>query len=184
MTEIIQKYIVPIGVILTFIASILTIYFTRKNLKTSKFIDTITSERIKWIEKVRLEISEIYAELQEYLKLKYLLFSNEVKVNESQDIENILSQIDKLKDNSAISRDLERISKADLIKKLQLLKLRLNPIEDTEMISILDSYISLLLIGGSVEKFEEGWNMLSRLVELTQKMLKNEWEKVKKETKK
>jgi hypothetical protein len=48
--------IIPIGILITLIATILTfivgivnIIYTRKNLTTSKFIEVITSERIKWL---------------------------------------------------------------------------------------------------------------------------------------
>ena len=41
------------GVIAAFVAQL----YTRKNLKTSQYINVITSERIKWIQDVRNEFS-------------------------------------------------------------------------------------------------------------------------------
>ena len=45
------------------IASALTVWFTRKNLKTTKYIDTITSERIKWIQIVRNDFNELISSI-------------------------------------------------------------------------------------------------------------------------
>ena len=177
MTDIVQKYIVPIGVILTFIASIMSIYITRKNVKTSKYIDTITSERIKWIEKVRTEIADLLAEMQEYLGLRYLIVSknNNIDFDKQKDIE-ILNETFELE------REISKISKVDLIKKLQLLKLRLNCSGDKEIIDILDFYILIVSQNCNKQQTIDGWDKLTRLYELTQIMLKNEWEKVKNET--
>jgi len=45
------------------VASILTVWFTRKNLRTTKYIDTITAERIKWIQIVRNDFNELIASM-------------------------------------------------------------------------------------------------------------------------
>lgn len=188
MTDFIQKYIVPLGVILTFIVSIVSIYYTRRNLKTTKYIDTITSERVKWIEKVRIEIAEILAEMQEFLRLKYFILSKKAENNivESKEIEVLIDNLHSIRDKdfkiNELEQELNKISKIDLIKKLQLLKLRLNSFDDTEIIDILDYYILILTVNCDRKQTEDGWDKLSKLVELTQKMLKNEWERVKKET--
>jgi hypothetical protein len=184
MTDIVQKYFVPIGVILTFMASIISIYFTRKNVKTSKYIDTITSERIKWIEKVRTEIADLLAEMQEYLRLRYLIVSKNIQFDfdKQKDIEVLIEEFHKINETSELEREISKISKVDLIKKLQTLKLRLNCSDDKEIIDILDFYILIVSQECDRQQSINGWDKLSRLVELTQIMLKKEWEKVKNET--
>ena len=74
------KEILPIGVILTFFATMYSIYYTRKNLKTTKYIDTITSERIKWLEIIRNEVSEIVTNV--YFTLK--IYSEDLKNKENE----------------------------------------------------------------------------------------------------
>jgi len=41
------------------VLSVIGILYTRKNLKLSKYIETITNQRIKWIEIIREEFSSI-----------------------------------------------------------------------------------------------------------------------------
>ena len=53
-----KDYIIIAGILLTFGATILGHYFTRRNIKTSKFIDVITTERIKWLTTIRNDVSE------------------------------------------------------------------------------------------------------------------------------
>ena len=61
--------VIFIGVILTFLGTMYSIYYTRKNLKTTKYIETITLERIKWLEIIRNEVSEIVANIYFTLKI-------------------------------------------------------------------------------------------------------------------
>ena len=61
------------GVIAAFVAQL----YTRKNLKTSQYINVITSERIKWIQDVRNEFSVLLSSV-----IFYLLNSNKI-INES-----------------------------------------------------------------------------------------------------
>lgn len=61
LADFLKNYVVPIGVIITFIGTLFTIYYTRKNTTHTKYIDTVTSERIKWMGKLREYISEYIA---------------------------------------------------------------------------------------------------------------------------
>ncbi len=45
------------------VASAVTVWITRKNLKTTKYIETITSERIKWIQVVRNDFNDLISSL-------------------------------------------------------------------------------------------------------------------------
>lgn len=67
MKEILNDYILPSGVLLTFIAATVSIYYTRKNIKTTKYIDTITSERIKLLSIIREEITHLVSLIYESL---------------------------------------------------------------------------------------------------------------------
>ena len=49
------------GVAVTFILGLVNLYFTLKTGKRTTFINTVTSERVKWIAKVRLNISHLCA---------------------------------------------------------------------------------------------------------------------------
>lgn len=74
------KEILPIGVIFTFFGTIITIYYTRRNLKTTKYIDTITSERIKWLDIIRNEITTIITNIHFTLKI----YSDNIQDRESE----------------------------------------------------------------------------------------------------
>ncbi|KQO34381.1 hypothetical protein ASF10_01290 [Flavobacterium sp. Leaf82] len=175
--------------ILTFLGTITNIIYTRKNLKTSKFIEVITLERIKWLDIIRIESStlitwisgsiEIYKKEEERIELEN---PSQAKINQisfeyQQNYYNPLT-------NLAFVDEQNKWSKNDLIRNLHLFKLRLNPIEDKEIIAILDFFIKLY----SEEKVtKEKINLAEKhTITLTlkiQTLLKNEWEKVKKEVK-
>jgi hypothetical protein len=185
MDDIMTKILVPLGILLTFIASVLTIYFTRKNLKTSKYIDTITSERIKWMEKVRIELADIVAELQEFIRIKYSLYilTENPNYKESEvDVEKIRKEIINISTKAQLSSTLNDFPKKDLVRKILLFKLRLNPIEDKEILKDLDEYIRLLENSASKEELEHGWTNLDNMIILFQKILRTEWLKAKQES--
>lgn len=137
------KDILPIGVLLTFFGTLITIYYTRRNLKITKYIDTITSERIKWIEKLRDDLSMLISWITIFISNnKYL---NElIEESESLDYENtrtnphgdepwplISNQINenKINQNNIVS-ELKGVSRQQIIEKIHLIKLRLNPNDD------------------------------------------------------
>lgn len=73
------KEILPISVVLTFIGTMITIYYTRRNLKTTKYIETITSERIKWLDIIRNEVTNIITNIHFTLTV----YSENIKNRES-----------------------------------------------------------------------------------------------------
>jgi hypothetical protein len=186
MSETLFKILVPIGVLLTFLGSVLTIFYTRKNLKTSKYIETITTERIKWIEKVRIELSDILAELQEFIKLNYSLYkgnsSSDGIVNENN-FENMVDRFHAHLENDKIQLMIKSFPSKELIRKIVLFKLRLNPDEDNEIIIKLDYYIYLLNGNATKEELLKGWNDLDEIIKLFQQILRSEWIKAKQEAK-
>ena len=178
--------ILSIGIILTFIGTIINIYYTRKNIKTEKYIDTITSGRIKWLETIRLETVNIVANI--YLTLNK--YTDDMKANE----EDICSQqgndssnpnsLFETKTNIALRDETEIWSHSDFIKRLSLLKLRLNPNETERTIQILDYFIDFYAESdkSEEEEIQRAKKKLDDLICETQKILKLEWKKVKDES--
>ena len=74
----------------------------------------------------------------------------------------------------------------DLISKLYILKLRINHEENTETIKLIDYFINFYIdiLYVSDKNIEEAKENIKKLINNTQKSLDNEWEKVKKETRK
>ena len=183
------KEILPIGVMLTFIGTLVTIYYTRRNLKTTKYIDTITSERIKWLETIRNEVSNIITNIHFTLKI----YSDNIKDRESE-INSYENNIEAQYEaqmryfdtptSSALGQKKDIWSQSDFIWFLHLFKLRLNPIEDKKIIEIIDYFIKFYAESEykSSKEIPEAKEKVKQLVEQTQELLKLEWEKVKDET--
>lgn len=119
----------------------------------TKFVDTITSERIKWLEKLRMDISR-------FSGLSSFWVKSLRNVDTSESIE-VLKEIDVLR---------------------VMIKLRLNPEGnyDKQIIELLDN-IPLLTDKTDLTEVD---NALDMLTKLSQKLLKEEWNRVKKESKK
>jgi hypothetical protein len=128
------KEILPISVVLTFIGTMITIYYTRRNLKTTKYIDTITSERIKWLDIIRNEVTNIITNIHFTLKIysdNIQDRENEIK-NYEDDIEAQIEAQSRYFDtttSSALGQRKEIWSQSHFIKYLNIFKLRLNPEE-------------------------------------------------------
>ncbi|WP_294226179.1 hypothetical protein [uncultured Chryseobacterium sp.] len=188
MKEILNSYILPSGVLFTFIATCINIYFTRQSSKTSKYIDTITAERIKWLSLIRGEISELIAIISETL----IYYTEEIDNIESRNPDdNYMSNaqyeyqshyFDTLTKNSLNFR--EKIDYEDVIKRLHILKLRFNPVEDIETLDLIQYFINYYTDKYKSKKdIEEANEKINNLVINIQLLLKDEWEKVKKESK-
>lgn len=194
--EKILKDFMPIGVLLTFIASVLTIYFTRKNMKSTKYIDTITSERIKWMELIRNDLSVLCSDLiilfnsanrgiksrQEQEEMARVLYS----VGSEEDRKNIFKDV--FDDKEAEYRNIQQKihddeRKIQIIKRIYLIILRLNPNEDQEIINRLKD-IKNIIQKNIYEQTEIDMclSLIEVILEKSQHMLKSEWEKVKEET--
>ncbi|MFA5556283.1 MAG: hypothetical protein WCY06_02945 [Flavobacteriaceae bacterium] len=182
-----ENPVINIGVILTFLATLFSIYYTRKNIKTTKYIETITTERIKWISIIRQDISEIISNIFETLEN----FKKEINFISSQDPsekhrnsvayehqENVLNA----RTENALAFN-ERTSFVVLIGKLMVFKLRLNHKEDKEIIRIIDYFIEFYQLEYKSDKDIINAKIeIKNLTENIQIMLKQEWEKVKEES--
>lgn len=137
--------ITAIGVIITAIVSSINIYISFQNNKKTAYINTITSERIRWMTRLKEMLSE-------FCSLRYKEFS-----------------------------ELDLKDYTDQIVKLQSkIKLYLNPNDryDMSIIEQLD-LCSKGMINSNDCKRED----LNKLIDLSQKMFKNEWERIKRESK-
>lgn len=188
MKEILNDYILPSGVLLTFIATSFNIYFTRKNLKTTKYIDTITSERIKWLSIIREEITHLASNISETLIIHNEVIEDIESQNPSQQYMDDVNYeyqkhyFDSLNKNSLKFQDKTNFQ--EIIKKLYLLKLRFNPKEDIEILYLIQYFIDFYMLKYiSSHKLKEAKTNVNKLTEQTQMLLKREWEKVKLETK-
>ena len=188
------KEILPIGVILTFFATMYSIYYTRKNLKTTKYIDTITSERIKWLEIIRNEVSEIVTNV--YFTLKIYSEDLKNKENEIKDYENdievqmeeqerIVNSYIESQTSSALGREMKIWSQSDFIKNLFLFKIRLNSDEDKKIIEVIDYFIKFYAESEykSENEIPIAREKVKLLITQIQILLKHEWEKIKNESK-
>lgn len=178
---------ISIGVVLTFFGTLFNIYYTRKNIKTTKYIETITTERIKWISIIRQDIADIISNISETL----VNFKKEINFISSQDPsekhrnsvayeyqENVLNA----RTENALAFN-ERTSFVVLIGKLMVFKLRLNHKEDKEIIRIIDYFIEFYQLEYKSDKDIINAKIeIKNLTENIQVMLKQEWEKVKEES--
>ncbi len=192
------KEIFPLGVLVTLIGTFITIYYTRLNLKTTKYIDTITTERIKWIEKLRDDLSlltswiTIYNSNHQFLnKLiqNYEELDNYEKETNPHEDEPWPLIIKDMSDNKSkqnfVVNELKGVTRQKIIEKIYLLKLRLNPGDDTNVILLLDELLEYF----TPSEFDcNNYDMINKkigeLISLSQQILKSEWDKVKKEAKK
>jgi hypothetical protein len=139
----ILKEILPISVVLTFIGTMITIYYARRNLTTTKYIDTITSERIKWLDIIRNEVTNIVTNIHFTLKI----YSDDLQDREKE-IRNYEDDYDAQMEaqaryfdtttSLALGQRKEIWSQSHFIKYLNVFKLRLNPVEDKSIIEIID----------------------------------------------
>lgn len=188
MKEILNDYILPSGVLLTFIAAVANIYYTRINLKTSKYIDTITTERIKWLSVIRDEVTSVISLISESLIIHKRNIDNTQSQFPTQADMNdaMLKSHEHFFDSS--NRDFlviqDTIDFKEIIRRLNLLKLRLNPIEDVEILNLLTYFVNFYMSDYiSENNIKEAKENINKLLYEAQLMLKNEWEKVKLESK-
>ena len=163
------KIFTLIGVSLTFLGTLFSIYYTRKNMKNTKFIDTVTSERIAWMETYRNYLSEFLTVIRFRkdcdervtqlitLQCKIQLHLNPTDYRDNKIVE-LVNEITKVYSNAyreglvtkLINGIPKKINKDDLKQKCN-------------------------------EVIEKNY---SQLIKLSKDYLKEEWERVKEETQK
>lgn len=175
------------------ITSSFAIWYTRKNLKTTKFIETITAERIRWIQIVRNDLTELVSSVLIHLKntdyLKNLTFEQERReysnyvVSREPDsfTDDELEEYADQKMNISNSKKAfsESLTRFGIVKKATLLKLRFNPEDDIDIIN----YLNLIIENfADYSKPTKDINInIKEFTEKSQQVLKKEWDKVKRE---
>lgn len=139
-----------LGIVLTFILGVWNLVNTYYISRKTSFINTVTAQRVKWIEQLRLDISK-------FCGLTHTWCFSDL-TGKPQEFE-VLKNIDELR---------------------HVIRLRLNP-EGTQDKKIEDFIAKIPELTG-VSKREELKISLNELVESTQILLKEEWEKVKRES--
>ncbi len=142
-----------IGIILTFIVGVWNIVNNYRTSRRTAFINTVTSERVKWIQHLRDNIST-------FCGLTYTWSASQLAGTEGE--KEILKEIDKLR---------------------HYIRLQLNPDPDADLDRQIEKLIVQVPDLTNETKQEELKAALNDLVATGQKLLKAEWEKVKAESK-
>ena len=148
----VKEFVLFAGVAVNLIIALKNGRDIRRNLVIAKYIDTITSERIKWMEKLRGDISK-FAGLTHFW-----VFSIDDK--QSKEAIAVMNEIDNLR---------------------YLIRLRLNPSGeyDRKIIELIKDIPDLASEKGN---FNPLHNAIDELINTSQKMLKAEWTRVKAES--
>lgn len=174
--------------LLTLAGTINTNFTMRENLKTTKYIDTITSERIRWREKISNEVADI---------VTHILFALKVHADNIEDIKNESNYYENDYEtqsrsqstfldshtSSAFGTEKEKWSCSDFVKNLILFKIKLNLNEDKEIIEIINYFIDLYYSKSiSDDDVLLANKQIDKLMVQVHLLLKREWEKVKRES--
>jgi hypothetical protein len=148
-----KDYVAFIGIIVTLSLGVYNVIQNYRTSRRTTFINTVTSERVKWIEKLRQSIST-FCGLAHYWR-----FST---TKGSEDERKKIEEIDKLR---------------------HLIVLQLNPrgAVDKEIQKLVGEVVSMSS-GHHVVSDDEYRSHLDQLTAKTQELLKTEWEKVKDES--
>lgn len=146
---------VPIGAaIIALVSAIVSVSFTMYSARRTTFLNTITIERIKWIDKLRTKIAEYVSAIRSFDTL-------------SRSNENYFS-------SSSGQSEYRKINELNALIKLQL---NAQSILDKNIIGLLDR---IVLLAGN-KKETQLYECEDILVKYSQVLLKMEWEKVKSE---
>ena len=142
-----------VGIILTFVIGVWNIFINYRQSRRTGFINTVTSERVKWIEKLRQNISTFCG-----LTYNWSYSQLEGKPEETE----ILRETDKLR---------------------HLIRLQLNPDPDSKLERKIEELIERIPELTHIDRRNELRDSLDELIKTSQSLLKEEWDKVKAESK-
>lgn len=177
--------------------SLLALFYARKNLKMQKYIDVVTAQRIKWIYELRQDFSMIISHLYLIVYLKSYAeseedeFVNQFNIDHSNetdiDFEDSLyydSMMDVFKNMRDIGSELSNNkNNIDFIRRIELSIMKLNEADpdDRALIESLEKAKKDIFYEPETKIVEE---KIANLRGLMTRILKNEWERVKKEVQK
>ncbi len=172
-----------IGIFITFIISIVSLYFTVKNNRSVYYVDSVTKNRVEWIDKLRNNLSEFILlsntqDLTENFLSPKLILENDFK--ERINKLNLIGTKIKLMLNFSDSFDRLFIEKIDLqILNVNCLYLKTlnNAIESEKNgIEIYTPNSDIYLLQNKIEELNK------KIIEDSQIYLKSEWNRVKYES--
>ena len=174
--------------ILSFASSLINIYVTTKGLRASKYIDTITNSRIKWIEKISNEAAELHSMLMLTIMKEAHILQLKTAHDNTNDIDKMIESlhlsVSKSRRVEGLKKEIENISKNDILLKINLIKLRINPQDNSGVLDVLDTLTEFAIDQDyTTDKINNYWLVNQMLIKKVQYLLKAEWEKTKSEAK-
>ena len=142
-----------LGIILSFILGVWNIVNNYRASRRTSFINTVTSERVKWIENLRSSIST-------FCGLTYTWSMSNLEGSDSE--KEVIKEIDKLR---------------------HYIRLQLNPSSEAILDRKIENLIIEIPNLTHEVKESELKESLNELIVVSQELLKGEWDKVKQESK-
>jgi|SRR5579859_7712819 len=145
-----------VGLLCTFIVGVWNLILTYRTTRESRFINTVTAERVKWMQELRSNISKFCGATFSWAAI----YAGKPSSTSTEAVE--------------LLKDIDRLG--------FLIRLQLNPKEepDQQVEAIIKKIPQLI----EQPKLHQLTASLEELTTVTQVLLKKEWEKVKKEAKK
>ncbi|HAN77911.1 MAG TPA: hypothetical protein DCQ31_09125 [Bacteroidales bacterium] len=181
------------------ISAIISVAYTRKNLKTSKYIETITSERIRWIENIRNDFSTLTTSILILRNNEEKLHVTKFNLNWEHDVRNLTMRdefadlsLDEHETNYKENRKIVEIessikkclSPIEIVMKAIQLKLKIDSKENYRILKAIDEFN--LMLDTIIEEFSKvdfdkstSKININRFIELAREILNNEWNVVK-----
>lgn len=172
--------------VIAVILSISAILYSYKGIKVTKYIETITNQRIQWIDSLRKDLSQIltFANLyKQFLRdaeaTTWWIESDEYFQQEPEEMAESDAEIIIRKDKK--KKIIAEVKKSENINIIELVILRLNDIDDSILLERLEKLKNAFLENKN-EIITDGF-----IIELRKEikiLLKSEWERVKLEVRK
>ncbi|MBT3045023.1 MAG: hypothetical protein KME67_19365 [Candidatus Thiodiazotropha sp. (ex Codakia orbicularis)] len=142
------------GVVVTFLLGVWNLVYNYRNSKRNSFINTVTNERVLWIGTLRANVSKFCGLTHNWAKSQ---------PHETDREQGMLMQIDELR---------------------YLIRLQLNPSPEASLDRAIEKKIKNVVdLCVSTPNQDKVTQALDSLTETTQKLLKEEWDKVREESK-
>jgi len=171
---------------LALILSVIAIVFSYKGIKVTKYIETITNQRIKWIETLRNDLSRIVTFAVLYKRFKedaeataWWVESDEYFRLDPQERSDTDEEIENIKDKR--KRIISEVKKSENINVIELAIIRLNETDDIVLIQKLEALKQAFLLNKEEIVTDD---FIIELRNEIKKLIKVEWERVKLEVRK
>ena len=178
--------VTSLSALVALLLSILAIIFSYKGVKVTKYIETITSQRIKWIGELRNDLSKVLTLAILFRKFKNAaaatdewLESDEYFRLDHEERYEVDAEIDELKRHR--TSIVGRVRGDNTINIVELAILRLNDVDDVKLIELLERLKEAFISNNDREISDE---FIVELRTEIKTLLKTEWETVKSEVSK